>query len=57
MEPTLFVEEAIGGKKLEMRMIEEVIAKSLNDGIGGDSATGKTEARADSIAQRFCDSL
>ena len=57
MEPTLFVEEAIGGKKLEMRMIEEVIAKSVNDGIGGDSATGKTEARADSIAQGFCDSL
>ena len=57
MEPALFLEEAIGGKDVKIRRKEEVIAKSVNDGIGGDSATGETEARADSTAHGFCDSL
>ena len=46
VEAALGVEQAVGGKDVEMRMEEEVIAEGVDSGHSGEAAIGQVETGA-----------
>ncbi|HJM65149.1 MAG TPA: hypothetical protein QGF50_15640 [Roseibacillus sp.] len=51
MKATLAVVETGGGQDMEVRMEDEVVAKALHGGDGGELAVGKVEAGPEPVAQ------
>jgi hypothetical protein len=51
VEATLRIEQAVGGKDMEVRVEEEVIAKSVDGGDSGESAVGQVETGAKGFEQ------
>ena len=49
MEAAFFVEEAIGGEDVEVGMEDEVVAKGVDGGGGGEASIGEIEAEAESV--------
>ncbi len=50
METALFIEEAIGGEDMEMRMKDEVIAEGVDSSGSGDAPLGKAKAYSESVS-------
>ena len=53
VEPSFFVEQAVGGEDVEMRMEDEVIAEGVDGGGGGDATARQAESGAEGVAQAF----
>lgn len=51
VEATLEVKQAVGGKDVEMRMKEEIIAESVDGGDSGEAAIGEVETGAEGFEQ------
>lgn len=51
MEAAFFVEEAVGGGDMNVGVEEEVVAKGVDGGSGGDTSIGKIEAGAEGVAE------
>ena len=51
VEAAFFVEEAIGGEDVDMGVEEEVVAKGMDGGGGGDASVGEIEAGAEGVAE------
>ena len=51
VEAALGVKQAVGGKDMEVRMEEEVIAESVDGGDSGESAIGQVETGAEGFEQ------
>jgi hypothetical protein len=51
VEAAFFVEEAVGGGDMNVGVEEEVVAKGVDGGSGGDTSIGKIEAGAEGVAE------
>jgi hypothetical protein len=51
VEASFFVEQAVGGKDMEVRVEDEIVAEGVDGGSGGDAAAGQSEAGAEGVAQ------
>jgi hypothetical protein len=51
VEAAFFIEEAVGSEDVEVRMEDEVVAKGVQGGSGGEAAFGQIQAGAEVIAQ------
>jgi hypothetical protein len=51
VEAAFFIKEAVGGEDVEVGMEDEVVAKGVQGGGGGEAAFGQIEAGAEVVAQ------
>lgn len=51
VEAAFFIEEAVGGEDVKVGMEDEIVAKGVEGGCGGEAAFGELEAGAEVIAQ------
>jgi hypothetical protein len=51
VEAAFFIEEAVGSEDVEVRMEDEVVAKGVQGGSGGEAAFGQIQAGAEVVAQ------
>jgi hypothetical protein len=57
VEAAFLVEEAIGGEDMNVGVEEEVVAKGMDGGGGGDASVGEMEAEAEGVAEGVGGSL
>ncbi len=53
VEAAFFVEQAVGGEDMEVRVEDEVIPEGVDGGSGGDATGEQVEAGAEGVAQAF----
>jgi hypothetical protein len=53
VEAAVGCEEAVGGEDMEVRVEDQIIAKSVDGGDGSEFAVGEIEASAEGVAEGF----
>ena len=51
VEAAVGCKESVGGKDVEVRVVDEVVAESVDSGDGADAAVGETEAGAEGVLE------